>query len=725
MKKYYIFFVMLFTACLLLACGEKTTTNVTTTTTTTNVQPTIQPTVVPTSTTTVAEVDHTAQVKSIKFLSETFNYDGQAHTIEATNIPDGYSVTYENNSATEKGTHTAVCNVWFDGKQVGTIKSTILIDHEINQEFQEVLDEFFLLFLDDDCYSWNVFVNDQSLFNYVRPEGYTPSWYSYEHITDEEYELWVADYVYLLGELAVFDDAVMPYTQLEAKISLEKFLRNSYNYYSSSSIDPLMELNYIDSFGGYVANFTQCVTNYTFRNEQDVKDMLSYTLSTDEAFETYITYMEDKVNAGYPISDTTLDGMNEYLLSVLSGGENYYLYQYLANTINGLDFLDDAKKESYIEQYNDALTNHFLVGVKTLSDSIETFKGNKTDNMYLSTYGDAGKELYKNLLEDALGIENIDMDEYIKYIDDALNYYKEKFEETSDAISSLSSKDRGTANGYINGTKSLAGSMDPDKSLEYLKEFAKTLVPDLKSNPEIEFAYMDETLAAVSNAVAYYTKSTLDGNPVEKITLNSLALGNDKNATLATIAHEGYPGHLFAYVYSKERNLPNVQVINSNTGHAEGWTKYIEAKLYDYISANATTNKKPIKAACDYLKYYEYLVFALYTKVDVMVNYQGKKVSDVASLLSSLGLNSSAAQDVVNTLVEIPTQYATYGYGMIRMTELHEYAQNMLGDLYDEIEFNMAVHSYGWVGYDQLTNIVEKYILNVYSRHGILNVGTN
>ena len=57
-----------------------------------------------------------------------------------------------------------------------------------------------------------------------------------------------------------------------------------------------------------------------------------------------------------------------------------------------------AQKESYIAQYNDALTNHFLVGVKTLSDSIESFKGNKTDNMYLSTYGDAGKELYNNLL---------------------------------------------------------------------------------------------------------------------------------------------------------------------------------------------------------------------------------------------------------------------------------------------------------------------------------------
>ena len=171
MKKYYIFFVMLFTACLLLACGGETTSSVETTkptevptSLTSHFQPTSEPTSAPTSaptsTTTVVEVDHTEKVKSIKFLSETFNYDGQAHTIEATNIPEGYTVTYENNSVTEKGTHTAVCNVWFEGKLVGTIKSCILIDHEINQEFQVVLDDFFLLFLDDDCYSWNVFTNE-------------------------------------------------------------------------------------------------------------------------------------------------------------------------------------------------------------------------------------------------------------------------------------------------------------------------------------------------------------------------------------------------------------------------------------------------------------------------------------------------------------------------------------------------------------------------------------
>ena len=58
-----------------------------------------------------------------------------------------------------------------------------------------------------------------------------------------------------------------------------------------------------------------------------------------------------------------------------------------------------------------------------------------------------------------------------------------------------------------------------------IKEFAKTIVPELKSNPDIVIKEMDEAAAKVSNAVAFYRKSPLDNTGSEYITLNPIKIG--------------------------------------------------------------------------------------------------------------------------------------------------------------------------------------------------------
>ena len=60
----------------------------------------------------------------------------------------------------------------------------------------------------------------------------------------------------------------------------------------------------------------------------------------------------------------------------------------------------------------------------------------------------------------------------------------------------------------------------PEEMIDYLKEFAKTIVPELESDPDITIKEMDEASAKVSNAVAYYMKSAIDNTAGEYITLN-------------------------------------------------------------------------------------------------------------------------------------------------------------------------------------------------------------
>ena len=662
------------------------------------------------TTTREEDFDIISEENEIEFTKTTFVYDGKVHKLEAKNIPSDMYALYENNEQSQIGEYVAVCNIYkkSNNELVKTIKANLIIDKPNDKYFDLFCDQFFNWYLGNDAYAWNIYTVDSMLYDYVRPEGYTPSWYSFTPITDTNRKDYY-DYMIELSDMLEeeYDYESLNMIQKQTYLNIQQFLTSSANRYDpSNGISLYADLNYIDSYGGYVANFTQCMTSYKLRNKTDVLDVISYIESTDEAFETYITYIEEKNKAGYPISDVTLNAMNEYLLEIQENGTDFYLYDYFKNKINACSFLTSNEKNTYITKINNSLTNDFLKGIDLLIDGINDNLGNVSTNVIKDSQ--TSKKLYELNLEDLLGYDHINMEEYVSLIISHLDYYVEQYDKSLEKLYSLNYVDQLDAIAYLNGQKQLIDIEEPEVMLKYLKEFSKTVVPSLNSDPKIEFAYMDKTIEDVTNAVAYYTKSSIDGNPTETITLNGKYINGNNIETLSTIAHEGYPGHLYAYVNSKENGIPNLQIVMSNVGHAEGWAKYVETKLYDFIIEN--TDDEAIKVACELMKYNEYIMYLIYTRIDVAIHYQSYTVSDVRSLLDYYGLNKDAAQSIYDSLFEIPTQYAAYGYGLAKMTALHTKAKQELGDKYDEIDFNKEIHAYGWIGYEQLEDVVDNYI---------------
>ena len=265
----------------------------------------------------------------------------------------------------------------------------------------------------------------------------------------------------------------------------------------------------------------------------------------------------------------------------------------------------------------------------------------------------------------------------------------------------------------MDGEIKVVESDDPLDIIEYLKEFAKTIVPDLNSTPNIDVAYMDETATENTTTVAYYMKSALDSYENEYIHLNAKALGNDYLETVKTLAHEGYPGHLYAYVSTKENpNLSNLVRVSTCTGHGEGWAKYVEIALGDYIAKNATKNAGDWANALNKSKYWDLFIFNLYTRIDVGIHYEGWGVQEIQNFMKNWNLNAdeSLAKDLLTTLIEIPGQYAAYGYGQSLFYELHEEAKSVLGTNYNEVEFNAMLLEHGWVGLGELQGYYDQYM---------------
>lgn len=657
----------------------------------------------------------------VSYADKEVSYDGTSHTITLDG-PDleamGYTVEYTNNVGTETGMYKALAKVKdSSGNVVETHAAILNIVNPDNEEFNQFLDKFFVEYLEEDQLSVNIFCEKAVDFGL---KHYDAKWYEYKRVENDEDATEetknLAHVKDLLAELEAFDDDRLSKLQRIAYNNVEDALVEIIDSYEVDNIE-FMNLHYIDQFGGYVADFSTYMEAYSLYSEQEVKDLVSYITSTETAFPSYLDYLEDRTSAGYALSDFTINEMRSYLFKIYTGKNGYYLGDVLGAKIDAVRFLNEEEKAKYKDEIKAALAGSFMNGVKALHDGLGDYLGtlDKEDEGYLSTY-EGGKEYYFSQLKSLLGLKDLDPETYAMEIDRAL----------SKAVSSYSSYQNSIVSSsgvttwdelldYIAQFEIYSGT--PQEMMVYLKEFAATIVPELTHEPDIDIKYMDDISAEASSAVAYYMKSALDNTGSENITLNPKKLG-DKNDVLSTLAHEGYPGHLYAYVNSKEIGLHNLSVIMTSTAHAEGWATYVSVKLYEYAIANSEDAK--FIEVMEYLKSQELMGFLFETRLDFGIHYEGWKAEEIYKLMSKLGYiygdeahyeeDMQSVNEVFYQMIEMPTTYAAYGYGKEVFMRLHNEAKEILGCYYDEVEFNTMLHSCGWINLGELQKVYEEYM---------------
>ena len=650
----------------------------------------------------------------VKFQSKEVVYDGTPQQLVAENVPEGYSVEYVNNVATEQGKNNATCKVKdASGNVVLTLNAFLTIDNTENQEFKALEDELFLEYFGDDCYAWNVFTEKPEDFGFVRGEGVKASWYTYEKFDIDEFPEYYEFMVEWKERIEAFGSQKLSFAQRTSYETFIEFFNEQIEYYSpESNFHPLMNSRYIDRSGGNAADFTSTAEEYILRREQDVIDLLDLFESLPAAFESYYEYGQDKIEAGYPISDYTIDEMVQYLDKVVGQGDDYYLEGVICRNIDKCDFLSAEVKEAYKAELAEAFDEYFFPSFAKLADDLKTLKGHCTTEGYLSSYGDIGKKYYKYSLQYLLGLHDMDFEAYKKELESSITKASSKI----DAVLSAASRDSYTYStfvGYVNNGYAVTGLTDPYDMLEYLKEFANTIVTPLEKTPEIVVKYMDEAVGEISTAVAYYKKSALDGGNTEYITLNPVSTKGNYNDLLLTMAHEGYPGHLYEYNYNKQQDYSNFTKVATSTAHGEGWAMYVELKLLEYMKTHHSQGEKnqaAVEALCDYLSANVTLGYAAYAYLDYMIHMEGWKENEIFDYFGQLGFNTGAVTSVYKTLVEIPTTYAAYGYGIVFMSKIHGQAQVETGKYYDEVEFNKAIMAKGWCNLGTLQELTDEYI---------------
>ena len=619
----------------------------------------------------------------VSFLNSKFTYDGTELEALVNKVPEGFTVEYVNNKHTEQGRYQVSAVFKQGGEEAFRVNTIMVIDNPKNAAFEQYCDEFLIMMFEEDQMSINFF--------FVHPENFGLEHYKAElpiYTNDYDPVEAEAEFTDLFNELHAFENQRLSFEERATYDIIEGYL--NYLHSITDEMD-YMTNGYLGSYLGYQANIPLDLAEYKFRNEQDIQDFIDILDSSVEAFKSYYEYTVEQFNRGYGLTEKAIDSVVSQCEKFVAEKENHYLIDIFNDKIDNIDFeLVNHTKAEYKALAKDGIQNKLCAAYQYVQENLPSLKGSENVIGGLGTYGDAGLELYRLKLGNVIGLPDLNIDEIITLVDSSLNTFNRQMDAVVSQYRGLDARGQNEFLTAVQNGKPVYSRQTPDELIAMYQELAKQFVPDIEEMPEISIKLVYESLKDNFSPAAYFV-SPLDETQYESIYLNP-KYTNDFNYIFTTLAHEGYPGHLYQNVYAKSLDIPNIRKALRCQGYMEGWATYMELNSYSWVT---NYNSKALQLALKYNRLNDIVNGLLSCRVDLGIHAQGWLAEDIAAYMNT-AFNSSSykaedMQDFYDQVVEIPTNMSMYFLSWVILNNLHAKAQSSLGEYFNEVAFNKVI----------------------------------
>ncbi len=645
-----------------------------------------------------------------KIESKTFLVDGNVHSLVLESMyleeNDHLIIEYENNNQTLKGKYYVKALVKDDtGKLLEEFHGIMMLDNPQNLEFEDFVDDIFVLLFEDDQISINQLFKNYQSFGLTHQEAKLPSYVKASSSEENRKELQE-----LINELNRFEDDNLSFEEQTTKQILGQYLDNLYSVTENMRY---MINSYLGSYLGMQCEIPLLLAEYNFREEQDIIDFLSYLDSAPDVFETYLEFTKEQVEYGYGLSDSVIDGIIEQCENFVSMGSNNFLIDVFNNKIDNIDFeLTKGNKEDYKSMAQYLIINDLTNAYAYIKNNIISLKGQATTDGALGSYGKEGKEYYRLMLSSVLGIDELSVEKVISFIFDRLEKLENELNMSHAKINTLSISEKTKFYKMANGNVKNFSNTALDDLLDDFKEYSKALVPELVEQPSISLKRVPDALKNNFSPAAYLL-SPLDETKNESIYINPLYENNynyNYNYLFTTLAHEGYPGHLYQTVYSKNLDINKIRQVIRCSGYVEGWATYVEYKAY-FFSPNFASPAEKLYLELISLQNKKSLLVQALLELYVHYNDCGKEqVGRYVEELLGYELPESTINEIYTQLIGTPTNTCMYIVSAEILNELHDYALDLLNDDFDEVLLNEVILDNGSAPFDLVIKSMEDYV---------------
>lgn len=467
--------------------------------------------------------------------------------------------------------------------------------------------------------------------------------------------------------------------------------------------------NYLGSYLGYQAQLPLLLAEYHFRTKLDIENYLKYLDLVPETFKAYVDFEKEKADNGYGMPDFVIEKVVSQCEKFISGvsSNEHFMITTINKKIDSCDFLSDEEKESFKTQNIEKVNGPLIEGYTYVKTELPLLKGRATNNMGLAHYVtkdgvEIGKQYYELDFQNTVGYD-IKVEDAIKYIDEKINYYESRLS----YYQNLANTDDTFRNEILNYTLM---KTSPEAQLDYYSTAFDKYFPPLTARPKITVKYIDEAMEDNFSPAAYMT-SAIDNFTEEFIYLNNasikLADGTlNYDYLYTTLAHEGYPGHLYQNVYFKNLDVNPIRKVLKSSGYSEGWATYTEIFSYELLRGKYSDN------FIDYLTLIDEYNGALHSRMDMGVHYDGWTIDEFKSFVSKINPNITyeSAKGAYEQLVEIPNNYQTYFFTYFKLKDLQIKVKEMAKENFDYVTFHKYILDCGPLP----LQYVEEYVLSKY-----------
>ena len=446
---------------------------------------------------------------------------------------------------------------------------------------------------------------------------------------------------------------------------------------------------------GLPSDIPVTLSEYRFDNEKDIKDYLSLVNQIPELFTEILDFEEARRNAdivspSFVISDT-IDQINQFLAA---SEENNLLVQSFEERVNSLDTLSEDQKASYIANNRLLVTNKVFPAYEDLKANLQDYidsDTNETGKERLCEY-ENGQDYYRFLLTSDVGTD-MSPEECITALETQLK-------DTVKDISSLTAKNKNLYTEYLSATPSLS---EPKEIMEELKTDSLVDFPEIK-NISYKLKNVPDALAGTS-ACAFYLIPPIDSKNANIIYINNNRV--DSNEMFSTLAHEGYPGHLYQTNYFLSTNPSPLRTFLHCDGYDEGWGTYAQLYSYNFIEFKDVDEKTQSQLRQLY-RDNDLLSLSLSSLSDLYVNYKNYDENALADYLKTYGIDKTATRNLYRYVIENPTTYLSYSIGYYELNKLEEDMAASLGKSFKPSYFHEAVLNVGSCNFAILRQEIEK-----------------
>ena len=252
-------------------------------------------------------------------------------------------------------------------------------------------------------------------------------------------------------------------------------------------------------------------------------------------------------------------------------------------------------------------------------------------------------------------------------------------------------------NEYASGTEATTSlNQSPEGILQSLEDKISTAFPEA-ADVTVQVKYVPSALEEYLSP-AFYLIPAIDNYSQNTIYINQAYSLNNLDL-FTTLAHEGYPGHLYQTTYFSNTNPDPIRTLIGPTGYVEGWATYAEMCSY-----SLTTLEKPYASL---LQKNNSLILGLYASADIGIHYDGWSLSDTIDFFSSYGIKDEATiQEIYEYIVGDPANYLVYYVGYLEMLELKKEMIAKKGSSFSQKDFHRQILEIGPAPFE----IIRKYL---------------